>query len=174
MGLSRGCLLLVAVIGGCAPARPQAPVLTGETAVAQRGPKLDEGRTVAPAAAPQRDPYTVAVDVPDSAVVGKESVASIGVVLDPPWHINMDFPTTLKLTGPADAPTAQPQLGRDHARRLDADHADFDVYFTASSAGDKHFEGELRFAVCRPESCVPVTAPVVFVVAVTDGTPTAP
>ena len=118
---------------------------------------------------PSRDgtsPFSLNIDSPAAAVVGTETVASVSVELQPGWHINLEFPTVLQIEGPQDAPVAKPTLNAADARRFDADHAEFDIVFTAASAGSKQFIGELQFAVCRAESCLPVRAPIVFEVAV--------
>lgn len=112
------------------------------------------------------DRYQLQIDHPADAAAGKESEVVVRVVPKAPWHINLDFPTSLKLVPPAGLVLASKELKKADARKLDDEHCEFAVKVTPSGPGDHAVTGELKFAVCQDEACSPVTEEVEFRVAV--------
>lgn len=176
--LSLACLLLAA---GCSgenkPATTTAPAPAAKTA--EGDAKTPEAGTVADAkgggdkvkvvegAAPSADDrYTLEIQPPADAAAGKESEVVVRVVPKAPWHINLDFPTSLKLTPPSGLALANADLKKADARKLDDEHCEFAVKVTPSAAGEHAVTGQFKFAVCQDEACSPVTEDVEFRVAV--------
>jgi hypothetical protein len=112
------------------------------------------------------DRYALAIDPPATAAPGQEAKVTVRVVPKAPWHMNLDFPTSLKVQPPAGVTLAKADLKRADAARLDDGGCEFSVAFTPSEAGEKAFSGEFKFAVCQDEACSPVTEKVEFKVAV--------
>lgn len=110
--------------------------------------------------------YEMRVDPPADAVAGREGTVKVTVVPKAPWHMNLDFPTSLALSPPDGVTLAKAELKKADARKLDENSAEFDVKFTPAAAGDKQFTGKFKFAVCQDEACSPVTEEVAFKVAV--------
>lgn len=115
---------------------------------------------------PGDDRFALRITPPADAAVGREGVVTIAAVPQGPWHINLDFPTKLALSAPDGVTLAKTELAKGDAAKLDEKSAEFAVKFTPSSAGDKQFTGEFKFAVCQDEACSPVTEKVDFKVAV--------
>lgn len=112
------------------------------------------------------DRYALVIDAPPEAKSGQESKVTVRVVPKDPWHMNLDFPTSLKVDVPAGVAVAKPHQKKPDAKTLDESKAEFAVTFTPDSAGDKAFTGKFKFAVCQDEACSPVTEDVEFKVAV--------
>lgn len=115
---------------------------------------------------PGDDRFALRITPPDDAVVGREGVITVAAVPQKPWHINLDFPTKLALSAPDGVTLPKGEMVKADAAKLDDDSAEFAVKFTPTSAGDKTFTGEFKFAVCQDEACSPVTQKVDFQVAV--------
>lgn len=100
-------------------------------------------------------PYTVSAVVP-AAKVGAAASAHIEIKPAAGYHVNKDFPTSLKLVAPAgvDLPKAKLAKG-DAGVKVEEKEAGFDVPFTVKEAGKKTITGQLSFAVCTETSCVP-------------------
>ncbi len=105
---------------------------------------------------PGGDQYALRVDAAEAAV-GRETSAKITVVPKAPWHMNLDFPTSLTLTAPEGLTLAKADLKKADAAKLDEASAEFDIKFTAANAGEHTVSGKFKFAVCQDEACVPVT-----------------
>lgn len=108
--------------------------------------------------------FALKIETPE-AKAGEESKVTVRVVPKEPWHMNLDFPTSLALTAGAEVGLAKDKLKKDDAELSEAS-CEFDVAFTPKQAGDAKFTGEFKFAVCREEECAPVTKNVEFQVAV--------
>jgi len=107
--------------------------------------------------------YTLSVQAP-AAKTSVNSVAKIKVVPTGEFHMNLDFPTKLTINAPDGVTLEKAKQAKSDAVKLDKDSAEFDVAFTASSAGKKSFTGEMKFAVCTADNCSPQTSPVAFTV----------
>jgi hypothetical protein len=177
---SLALLLAVGCSGEPKPAATTAPVAAGKPADEGDAAKPDPGKDTAAksgggdkvkvveGAAPGADDrYTLLIEPPADAATGKESEVVVRVVPKAPWHINLDFPTALKLTPPASGLTlAKSELKKADARKLDDEHCEYAVKVTPSAAGEHAVTGEFKFAVCQDEACSPVTEDVEFKVAV--------
>jgi len=126
----------------------------------------DGGTKVIPGEDPTAARYEMRVEPPTDAVAGREGTVKVTIVPKAPWHMNLDFPTSLALSPPDGVTLAKAELKKADARKLDENSAEFDVKFTPAAAGDKQFTGKFKFAVCQDEACSPVTEEVAFKVAV--------
>lgn len=168
VGLSVGCG------GEQKPASPDAKSPDASKTAAKSEPAADKAAQPAKAEDPKvkvvdgpgDDRFTLKITPPADAAVGKEGVVTIAAVPQGPWHINLDFPTKLALAAPDGVTLAKTELAKGDAAKLDDKSAEFAVKFTPSSAGEKAFTGEFKFAVCQDEACSPVTEKVAFKVAV--------
>lgn len=142
------------------PAQPTEPTPAAEPGDAEENVKVVEG------APPGKDDrYELSIDTPE-AKVGEEGKVTVKVVPKDPWHMNLDFPTSLKVEPPEGVQVAKAEQKKADAVTLDENSAQFDVAFTPTGAGDKTFTGKFKFAVCQDEACSPVTEDVEFKVAV--------
>ena len=110
------------------------------------------------------DRYELKIVTPE-ATSGEESKVTVRVVPKEPWHMNLDFPTSLKVDAPEGVTLANADLKKGDAE-LDESACQFDVAFTPSAAGEQSFSGKFKFAVCQDEACSPVTEDIEFKVAV--------
>jgi len=110
------------------------------------------------------DRYALEFDTPQ-AESGKESTVTVRVVPKSPWHMNLEYPTALKVEAPEGVSVAKADMKKADAK-LDEDGCQFDVSFTPSAAGEQTFTGEFKFAVCQDEACSPVKEDIQFKVAV--------
>jgi hypothetical protein len=103
-------------------------------------------------------PYTITVG-PTAAKKGDPAVAH--VVLKPAagFHVNKDFPISLKLTPPKTIDLPKAKLTKADAT-VSEQEAKFDVALTARESGKQMIEGTLSFAVCTATTCDPQRAPV--------------
>ena len=143
-----------------APAESKPAAETAPTAAAEAKIKKVEGDD------PSQERFALTITPPEDAAVGAEGTVKITIVPKDPWHMNLDYPTSLAVTPPGDVTLAKAELKKDDAVRLDEKSAEFGVAFTAAAAGDKAFTGQLKFAVCQDDACAPVTEEIQFRVAV--------
>jgi hypothetical protein len=132
------------------------PVDPGKTTAANSGGG-DKVKVVEGGAPGVDDRYALQIEPPADAAAGKESEVIVRVVPKAPWHINLDFPTSLKLDPPAGVTLASKELKKADARKLDDNNCEFAVKLTPSAAGEHALTGQLKFAVCQDEACSPVT-----------------
>lgn len=174
-----GALLAVALAPACgADSKPDATSPTGGAAPDK---PADGGKTAAKAGDPPKaggdkvktvqgappgadDRYQLMFDTPE-ATAGKESSVTVRVVPKEPWHMNLDFPTSLKVTAPEGVTVANADLKKGDAK-IDEKACAFDIKFTAPASGEQTFSGKFKFAVCQDAECAPVTEQVEFKVAV--------
>ena len=141
-------------------AKPEAGKPADGGTAAAGGTKVIEGGD------PVDDRYTLRVDPPADAVAGREGTVKVTVVPKAPWHMNLDFPTSLAIGAPDGVTLAKQEMKKADADKLDENSAEYSVKFTPAAAGDKSFTGKFKFAVCQDEACSPVTEEVAFKVAV--------
>lgn len=172
--LSLLALTLVAACGGdqkpttaTADAKVADKAATPPAAEKQPAPAAADNKVlVKDGADPTDDRYTLRVEPPADAAAGREGTVKVTVVPKAPWHMNLDFPTSLSLGAPAGVTLAKAELKKADAAKLDENSAEFAVKFTPAEAGEKAFTGKFKFAVCQDEACSPVTEEVAFKVAV--------
>lgn len=172
-------VLAVAIAPACGS--ESKPGATSPTAGAATDKPADSGKTVAktgdaPNAGGDKvkkiegappggdDRYQLMFDTPE-ATAGQESSVTVRVVPKEPWHMNLDFPTSLKVTAPEGVTVANADLKKGDAK-IDEKACAFDIKFTAPKQGEQTFSGKFKFAVCQDAECAPVTEQVEFKVAV--------
>lgn len=111
------------------------------------------------------DRYALQIEPPAEAKAGEEGTAIVKVVPKEPWHMNLDYPTSLKLEAPDGLAVTNADLKKGDAK-LDESACEFAVSFKPTEAGDHAVSGKFKFAVCKDEACSPVTEEVEFQVAV--------
>ncbi len=161
------CLVVLVACGGeQKPTSPDAKV-PEKTAAATpaKAPEADTKVKVVEGANPTEDRYALKID-PVEGKVGQENTVLVTVVPKAPWHMNLDFPTSLAVTAPGDVKLSKGDQNKADAIKLDENSAEFGVKFTTAAAGDKAFTGKFKFAVCQDEACSPVTEELNFRVAV--------
>ncbi len=104
-------------------------------------------------------PYSVAIQAAPTKV-GAQSTATVTFKPGKGYHLNLDFPTSLKLNLPAGVSSPKPSLAKADAKTVSAEQGVFEVQLTAASAGQKSIPGTLRFAVCTEATCEPQSTPV--------------
>ena len=139
---------------------PPPPVAKEPAQVAAGGTKIIEGSD------PTEARYDLRVEPPGELVAGAEGTVKVTVVPKAPWHMNLDFPTSLALRAPEGVQLAKAEMKKADAIKLDDTSAEFAVKFTPATAGEQQFTGTFKFAVCQDEACSPVTEEVAFKVAV--------
>ena len=172
-----GALALVFAVGcggdkeTAAPASSSAaeaaagPAAGADDAAAAKAPEGEKTKVIdGPDPADER--FTVKIDPPADASVGAEGKVKVTVLPKDPWHMNLDYPTSLAVNSPTDVKLAKERLAKEDVLRLEDSGLEYEVAFTPSAAGDKSFTGELKFAVCQDDACAPVTQAVDFRVAV--------
>lgn len=117
--------------------------------------------TVRPAHA-EPTSFTLSVEAPETKV-GAPARAKVKLVAGTGYHVNADYPTSLKLTPPAGVDLPKPTLSAKEAA-IKPSEAQFDVAYTAKEAGKKTFSGILSFAVCTATTCDPHREKVTFTV----------
>jgi hypothetical protein len=107
--------------------------------------------------------YKVNVSAAPAKVSAKGS-ATISVEPTDGFKMNLEYPTKVTLKAPDGVTLEKSKLSAKDASKLDKTGAVFNVAFTASEPGKKTVTGELRFAVCTDNECLPKTEAVSFVV----------
>lgn len=173
-----GLLSLTACDNTKAP-ESEAPAASAgdKTAKADQGKEGDKGNEpaaedgkgkvkVVEGAPPSQDErYALEFDTPEAAV-GKEGKVTVRVVPKEPWHMNLDYPTSLEVNAPDGFALAKAKQKKGDAKKLDENSCEFDVAFTPDKAGESTLTGQFKFAVCQDEACSPVTESVELKVAV--------
>ncbi len=164
--------LTLALGAGCggeketaAPAPAPAEVAAAPAAATPSAPATEKTKVI-DGADPTDERFTLKIDSPADAAVGAESKVKITIVPKDPWHMNLDFPTSLAVRPPDGVTLAKAEQKKEDVLRLDESGCEYEVGFTPSAAGEKSFTGKLKFAVCQDEACAPVTKDVEFRVAV--------
>ncbi len=94
-----------------------------------------------------------------AAKKGQPAKATVTIMPAAGYHMNAEYPTSLKLKPPEGVTVANADLKKADAKLSDR-QASFEVVVTAASAGKKVVPGELRFAVCTDTTCDPQRSPV--------------
>ncbi len=108
-------------------------------------------------------PFALQIDAP-AAKVGAAAQAHIKLTPNAGYHVNKEFPTSLKLVPPAGVDLPKPTLTAKDGVRVSENGADADVTYTAKEAGKKIFSGVFSFAVCSAANCAPQREKVSFTV----------
>lgn len=163
--------LLVFACGGDPKPESEAPARASRDGDAKLSPSPapaapDERVKVVEGPAPGADDrFEVQVE-PAEAEAGQPAAVTVRVLPKAPWHMNLDYPTSLRVDAPPGIELAKAELKKGDATQLNADGCQFDVGFTPKEPGEQTFTGQFKFAVCQDEACAPVTRDVEFKVAV--------
>ncbi len=149
-----------------APAEADAKAKTDTVAAKDGGADAKSKVKTIPGQDPADDRFALSIEPPAEAAAGKESVVKIKVLPKEPWHMNHDYPITLKIDPPGGVALAKSEQKKGDAVKFEDSGCEFDVSFTPSEAGEKTFSGQFRFAICQDEACAPVKEDVEFRVAV--------
>lgn len=149
--------------GAASPAKTGAD--GGKAPVADAGKGGDKVKTIDGKAPGGDDRYALQIEAPE-AKAGQPAQVTVKVVPKSPWHMNLDFPTSLKVSAPDGVTIDKADLKKGDAAKLDESTCQFDVKFTPAAAGESKFTGKFKFAVCQDDACSPVTEDVEFKVAV--------
>ena len=98
-------------------------------------------------------PYVVTV-APVSGAKGQPVKAQVVIRPAAGYHMNEEFPTTLKLSPTAGVAFSKAALAKQDAV-MSKQECRFDVQMTGSEAGKKSVTGSLSFAVCTETTCDP-------------------
>lgn len=98
-------------------------------------------------------PFALTVEAPAEGRAGTELAATVRVVPRGRYKINLEYPTKLKVQGPAAATPRETTLTAKQAAKLDASVILFKPAFRLGAAGDHAFSGTIRFSVCTDEQC---------------------
>lgn len=107
--------------------------------------------------------YKLSVSAAPAKVSAKGS-AKISVEPTDGFKMNLEYPTKVTLKAPDGVSLEKAKLTAKDAAKLDKTGAVFDIAFTASEPGKKTVTGEVRFAVCTDDECVPKREAISFVV----------
>lgn len=138
---------------GTAAAAPTEPAAAAQVYVTDGSGKRSKDGT-----------YTIAVAGPNEAVAGAASKIEISVAPADGWKMNKEFPTRLQLTSPDGVTVAKAEQRLADAAHFDDHKLTFAVEFTPSSAGEKKFTADFKFAVCTESTCDPKTESLAWVV----------
>src|SRR5688572_3583684 len=86
------------------------------------------------------DRYALQIDTPEMKT-GQAGSVVVRVVPKEPWHMNLDFPTSLKINAPAGVKLTNADLKKADAKKLDESACEFAVEVTPSAAGEQSFTG---------------------------------
>lgn len=145
------------------PAKEQ----TLEEAIAAPGPKKitalsADGRTkviqMGQVTLADTETFTLKARVPSSVAVGTDAMVSITLIPKTGWKINEEFPTKLQVVAPAGTSVKSASLSAKDAKSFSKKSAEFQVKFSATTAGVKKFSGKMRFAMCTDATCDPKKA----------------
>lgn len=112
------------------------------------------------------DRFVLTVDVPTEAKAGEQGKVTVRVEPSGPWHMNLDYPTSLKIEAATGVQLAKAEQKKVDAVKLDENSCEYEIAFTPEGDGDKAFKGQFKFAVCQDDACSPVTKDIAFQVAV--------
>lgn len=84
---------------------------------------------------------------------GESGKARVAVVPRSDAHVSPDAPISLTLSAGPGLKLAKEKLGRADAKETAAKGVEFDVPFTASSAGKDELKGTLSFFICTEKLC---------------------
>ena len=126
----------------------------------------DRGGAVAVKAGEDKAPYSFSVQKSDAYAQGKEGEVMLALVPAKGWHLNLDYPTKVKLDASEGLGLAKSELKKEDANAFAEEGFEFGVKFTPSSAGEGQVSGKIKFAVCQEEACSPQSEEIAFAVTV--------
>jgi hypothetical protein len=121
---------------------------------------------VAVKAGEEKAPYTFSVQKNDDYAQGKEGEVMLALVPAKGWHLNLEYPTKVKLDASEGLGLAKSELKKEDANAFAEEGFEFGVKFTPSTAGEGQVSGKIKFAVCQEEACSPQSEEIAFAVKV--------
>lgn len=121
-------------------------------------PKPVEPAAVPPSAAPSSiDEASFSLRLAEAGPYKSGELSRVVLHLEPrgAYHINMEYPVEIGLSGDPATSFPKATLAKADAAKFDEKSARFDMPFTAAAAGDHKLMANVKFAVCTPENCVP-------------------
>jgi hypothetical protein len=125
------------------------------------------GCDTASSAAGDVKPYALTVKGPASGKLNAPLVATIRVLPKGGYKMNLEFPTKLKVAGPASATPPQLELTAKQAAKLTKAELLLKPTFKVNAPGVHAFAGTLRFSVCTEKLCELKSEAVKWTVSVT-------
>ncbi|MCB9591338.1 MAG: hypothetical protein H6719_01290 [Sandaracinaceae bacterium] len=120
------------------PAEPEACTVDGEAQPAAEDPSFELRATAT-------GPYTT----------GERGTFGIQLTPRGEFHVNQDFPMSVRPCAGEGVTLANAELGNEDAAERTERGARFDVPFTPTAAGEHRVSAVVDFAVCTPENCMP-------------------
>ena len=171
--LSRSTTLLLALslLGACdgekkndAANSPKAEADGGEAIVGK--PVEGDKGPVAVKKANEPAPYTFSVQKSDSYKQGEAGEIILALVPAKGWHLNLEYPTKVKLDSSDGLGLAKNELKQEDASAFAEAGFEFGVKFTPTHSGEGQVTGKIKFAVCQEEACSPQSEEIAFAVTV--------
>jgi hypothetical protein len=106
--------------------------------------------------------FAVKVNPPAPSTAGAEAVARVVVTPGPGWKMNHEYPTELALTPPDGVKVQKALLELGDVAKLEDNELAFDVKLVSTKPGTYKVGGQLKFAVCTPETCDPKKQTIAF------------
>lgn len=89
---------------------------------------------------------------------GQSGQVKLELTADEPWHMNTDFPTSVKISPVAGVAFDQATLKRGDARVLSEHKIVFIFDVSPQRSGEYRMPGKIKFAICKNDSCSPASA----------------
>ncbi len=102
------------------------------------------------------DRFSVEVVAPEGVKVGSAASVTVKVTPNAPWHMNLDYPTSLKVDAPAGITLSKAEFKKGDAAKLDETGCEYKVDVTPSSEGAASVPATFKFAICQDDACLPI------------------
>jgi len=106
----------------------------------------------------ERESFLLEAKPNGTYAVGQAGSVTIEITPRSGWHVNMDFPTDVELSGGAELGFAKPRLARADAAAFEEQRVRFDAALTPTTAGARTASAVVHFATCNAETCLPQEA----------------
>jgi len=151
-----GAVLVLGAGCGSKPAAPAAAAPPPPTAPAP-APSPVPAEKIAGAAPSSIEEASFALRLAEAGPYKAGELGRVVLQIEPrgEFHINLEYPVEIAVTGSPDTSFPKTTLTRPDAAEFDDKKARFEVPFTAKSAGEHKLSCNVKFAVCTDENCVP-------------------
>lgn len=92
--------------------------------------------------------------------INKTQKVKIKLTADDPWHMNMEYPTSMKLKGTSGLEMSKTKFRKGDASVLSEHKIVFEVPVRASAPGSFQTDATIKFAICKADSCSPASTKV--------------
>ena len=157
-------LLVPCIAGGCDQKTPES--VSEPTVERTQTPAAASAETPPPNSALQTEKtsgsaasdstFELAAHWEKSYAVGKKAAFTMSLKPRGEYHINQQFPTSVKAQAPNAIALDKTQLLKADAALFSEKQVKFDVQFTPSEAGDHEVNALFNFAVCTAKTCIPL------------------